>query len=113
MSVRPITPEDVAKLKQQITPDFVLEAFNEMIAQKWDGREAVVHQDDVVKLIRAKMANNAAVLDPEVRHENKIYDNNWLDVEPIYRAAGWAVEYDKPAYCETYRAFFTFKRKRS
>jgi hypothetical protein len=31
-----------------------------------------------------------------------------LDIEPIYREAGWIVEYDKPAYCENYDANFTF-----
>ena len=38
-----------------------------------------------------------------------LFDNNWLDIEPIYRRAGWVVEYDKPAYCEDYPATFTFK----
>jgi len=41
----------------------------------------------------------------------KIFENGWLDVEPIYREVGWNVEYDKPGYNETYEASFKFTRK--
>ncbi len=39
-----------------------------------------------------------------------VCDNHWLDVEDVYREAGWVVEYDKPGYCESYEATFTFKK---
>jgi hypothetical protein len=41
-----------------------------------------------------------------------VFDKGWLDVESIFRAEGWKVKYDKPAYCETYKAFFVFSRKK-
>ena len=40
-----------------------------------------------------------------------IYDNNWLDIEDIFREAGWKVTYDKPAYNESYDAYFKFEGK--
>ena len=36
----------------------------------------------------------------------------WLDVEGIYRKAGWDVEYDSPGYCEDYPATFKFRKKK-
>jgi len=39
----------------------------------------------------------------------EIFDKGWLNVEEVYRAAGWAVEYDKPGFNESYSATFTFK----
>lgn len=36
-------------------------------------------------------------------------DREHLDVEDVYRAAGWEVTYDKPGYNETYDATFTFR----
>lgn len=63
-------------------------------------------QDDVVNLICQKMGYDeykAAV--------NKVYEEHWLDVEDCYRAIGWAVNYDKPAYNETYPATFEFSKK--
>jgi hypothetical protein len=41
----------------------------------------------------------------------EVFDNQWLDIEDIYREAGWKVSYDKPAYNETYKAYFTFSRR--
>ena len=38
-----------------------------------------------------------------------IFEKHWLDFEDIYRKAGWFVNFDKPAYNETYDAFFEFK----
>jgi len=41
---------------------------------------------------------------------SEIINNGWLNIEEAYRAADWEVEYDKPAYNETYRAHFIFKK---
>lgn len=46
------------------------------------------------------------------RHQ--VFEKHWLDIETAYRQAGWEVEYDKPAYNETYGASWEFKHgKRS
>lgn len=97
--VRPIKPDDVVKAKKEGIPDAVFEAFNELIVQKFNGRSATVKQDDVVALLVAKGLNR-----------NDIFEKHWLDVEDVYRADGWKVEYNKPAYNEDYPATFTFKR---
>ena len=46
---------------------------------------------------------------PDEVNRQTIFKNSWLDIEPIYRRAGWLVKYDKPGYCENYLANFTFK----
>lgn len=94
--VKPITPEEVVSKKEEILPDFVFESFNYLIAQNWKGGSSSFKQDDVVNLIREKMSGD--------------FDIRWLDVEPVYRRAGWKVEYDKPGYCESYSATFTFRK---
>jgi len=98
--VRPIKPRDIAAEKKKTFPNAVLNSFNELIAQKYNGTSATIKQDDVVALMIRKG------LDRE-----EIFEKGWLDVEDIYRSAGWVVEYDKPVYNETYTAFFVFKRK--
>jgi hypothetical protein len=100
MSVRPITPSDAGE--KRVFPDGVLTAFNELIEANYDGGEAIVKQPDAVREIRRNM--NCTAQD--------VYDKGWLNVEDVYRAAGWKVEYDKPGYNENYTAFFRFKRKR-
>jgi hypothetical protein len=102
MAVKPISPKEAQRKKISSIPDEVFESFNELIAEKIRDGEAVVRQCDVVERICAKM--NCT--------KDLIFDKHWLDVEPRYEKEGWFVDYDKPAYCETYEATFTFKEKR-
>lgn len=92
-----ITPEDADKAREKSIPPEVFEAFNELIVADLDAYgTATVRQCDVEKAIRAKIGT---------------IEMRWLDVESSYRAAGWRVEYDKPAYNETYEPTFKFNRK--
>lgn len=100
--IKPITPEEVIKHKEETIPDFVFEAFNHMIKETFKSGSARVLQKDVVGYI---VKNNDNV------SSEKIYKNGWLDIEKIYRKHGWVVTYDKPAYNETYDAYFVFDKK--
>lgn len=104
MATKPISPKDVVSLKRDGIPDKVIEAFNELIAKSWNGGYAYVKQEEVVALIKAKTGLDSTT-------GGEIYANNWLDVEDIYRQAGWIVTYDKPGYNENYGASFQFKKK--
>jgi hypothetical protein len=99
----PIKPSDIVKAKQAVIPEEVYEAFNDQIAEKWSRNEAKVLQDDVVDAILAKFK---AAGKPILR--NAIFDRGWLDVEEVYRKAGWRVVFDKPGYNESYAAYFVF-----
>jgi len=102
LTSQPITPNEVVRLKEKILPNEVFDAFNELIAKKWNGRSSTVLQCEVVKLLKGKM---------QLEDTSIIFDNNWLDVEPVYRDAGWVVKYDKPGYNESYEASFKFTPK--
>lgn len=86
-------------LADRVFPDFVIQAFNECIAESQVNRSGIVLQKDVVKRIM-KLGN--------VRNSQKVFDEHWLDVEDHYRKAGWTVKFDKPAYNESYEARFEF-----
>jgi hypothetical protein len=99
--IEPISPSDVKK----IIPDFVIEAVNQLINEKWDGDEAIILQDDIMDMVSSD--------DPDIDKPSRgeVFDRHWLDFEDLYREKGWDVEYDKPAYNEFYKAKFIFKRK--
>lgn len=97
-NVRPLSPKEVVEKKINSIPDAVFEAFNDLIAKDFNSAYAIVKQKEVVKLLVEKGLK-----------EKDIYDNHWLDVEEVYRKAGWKVEYDKPAYNEDYDAYFEFR----
>jgi hypothetical protein len=95
--IKPISPEDLVML----VPDFVIEAVNELIIENWNGREARITQDSIIGRIISK----------ESISRDEIYRRNLLNFEPIFEEAGWEVTYDKPGYCESYKAYFLFKKK--
>ena len=102
-TVGPITPDDVVEAKEKIVPPAVFQAFNQLISEKWDGHHSKVLQHEAVALILSLM--------PELNgNDTLLVTKGWLDIEPVYRRAGWKVEYDKPAYNESYRAFFVFSK---
>jgi len=107
-NVKPISPSEVLEKKRDSMPEEMLEAVNELIVKKWNGREATFKQDDVLDLYFAKKGENNISM-----NRTKVFDNHWMDFEDIYRKEGWSVEYDKPAYNESYDATFTFKKKGS
>lgn len=93
---RLITPEEALSGKH--IPDFVFEAFNKWIAKTFNGRYAVVSQEDVVMEI---------LKNKDVKRD-KIFSEGWLNIEKAYKVAGWRVEYDKPGWDETGCASFKF-----
>lgn len=100
---KPIRPDEIGEAKKSIIPDTVIEAFNEEIAANYTNGKAKVLQKDVVERIRVKLKFNST---------HDIYKNGWLNVEELYRAEGWSVEYAKPiAYAgEEFEAYFEFKK---
>lgn len=113
-AVTPISPSDVGRAKVHHIPDVVFEAFNELIAVGFISHNSsiIINQDDVINLITEKMAERGEVDlgDPDAvaSLRRKIYDKKWLNIEEAYRAEGWDVFYDKPAYFENYSASFKF-----
>lgn len=99
---KPIKPHEVVAAKITTIPNGVIEAFNELIVKNWNGRSATIRQDDIVCLIKYKIAHVSS---------QDIYTKHWLDVEQLFESAGWKVEYDKPGYNESYPATFKFSKK--
>ena len=65
-----------------------------------------------------RFASKKAVVYPYIERtvfmditRDEVLRQKLLDVEPLYRKAGWQVEYDKHAYCENYEPFFIFSKK--
>jgi hypothetical protein len=103
MAVEPISPQGALDLKITNIPDVVIETVNMMLAEK-------MTKSGYVTLLQKDICDRICAASPGL-HNSMIYSNGWLDFEPFYEKAGWKVEYDKPAYCESYEANFKFSRK--
>lgn len=101
MIVQPIRPEDVTALQLEQFPPEVVQTFNTLIAENIAGGEAIVSQNDVIENLVLRGL-----------HRAQIYQKGWLNVEDMYRDAGWKVEYDRPGHDESYQAFFRFQAPR-
>lgn len=104
-----LTPGEARKKKKQYLesacwiPKDVLDSFDEMIVQCMDSSgSSKVYQKELIAHVVKK--GNVT--------ENAIFAGKFLDVEDYYRKRGWLVEYDKPAYCESYPAYYIFKAKK-
>ena len=106
-NIKLITPSEVDDVKTAKIPDAVFEAFNEMIAENWDGSQSIVKQPAVMLRVLEKLKQDF----PEITRQD-VFDKKWLDVEHFFRKAGWKVEYDKGAYYDTYDPYFTFEKGR-
>lgn len=105
MSTKLITPAEAKASAESTIPDAVFMVFNKLLAERYDRNGISIQEKEVVELILKG--------DPSLTSE-QLYKHHWLDVEPLYRKAGWKVDYDKPGYNETYEPswIFTPGRKR-
>ena len=93
-----ITPSEAKKLKVTVIPPEVIEVFNQLIVENLSGRTATVTQKEAARRIASKMNIPSG----------EVYNKKYLDVEDVFRGAGWKVEYDKPGYNEDYEATWKF-----
>jgi hypothetical protein len=101
LTVRPLSPGEVDDARAKSIPGEVIEIFNGLIAEKWNGVSATVDQGAAAQAIADKMGITTGVA----------FERGFLDIESIYRHAGWVVYYDKPGFNEDYLATFRFTRK--
>ncbi|WNL50712.1 hypothetical protein RPALISO_125 [Ruegeria phage RpAliso] len=96
----PVSPSEALALKQSLLPTAVTNVWDRLIASNLRSNESVVKQDDAVEALIPLTSEKTRAA---------VFASGWLEIEDIYRQAGWKVAYDKPSYCENYPATFTFK----
>lgn len=98
-----ITPDEVRKSRKDYIPEVIFNEINKLIVENFDGIESKVYQEDIIN----RVCNSETGLT-----SSKIFERHYLDIEDFYKEAGWRVTYDKPAYCESYKAYFVFRAVR-
>lgn len=101
--MKPITPKEAATNTLNSISPLMIQAVNECIITHLSNGVAAIEQSTIINRF------NELSAEPFVFSKNR----QWLDFEPLFEKAGWEVEYDKPAYNESYESKFTFKSKKS
>lgn len=106
-NVKPISPVEAENEHRDTIPDSIIRAFNTLIIKNYEpiNKTSIVKQCEILDMVCG---------DPDcgMLKRDDVFDNHWLDVEDIYREQGWDVIYDKPAYNESYDAYFVFSVKK-
>lgn len=100
---KPLSPDEIGTFAANAFPEYVFEAVNTLLARNTNGK---LYQNKVIEEIIDQASLKGVDLD-----RSDIFNKGYLDFEEAYRAVGWKVTYDKPAYCESYEPHFIFKRK--
>lgn len=106
--MKPFTPDEALTCKIDAIPGFVIQAVNELLAQRFDGGSCIIKQEEVIE--RAQGIAQASDAPEDWSNRRSFYDKHWLDFEGVYCQFGWKVTYDKPGYCENYDPYFKFER---
>lgn len=110
--IQPIKPSEIIQKKTDYIPDEMFKAINDLIVMKWNGDSATIKQIEIVNAYLDNLELSEHPLEINRKTEkDKIFNNHWLDIEDIYRNAGWKVDYDKPGYNESYEPLFVFSKK--
>lgn len=103
----PLSPEEIFKFKAEVTPKFVYDAVNELIAETINGSTASFLFRTLRLRISDKMADLAEFRNTDFSDRVAVIDSRgWLNVENAYRAKGWNVTVDKT---DEGIGFFVFK----
>lgn len=103
---KPLTPVEALSAKTGNIPAFVVEAANELLVKNLSlqGR-ATIKLPDLIDLAVAKAEQACAGVSRQTMIENK-----WFDIEPLFRSAGWKVDFEKTSYADPHPSYFTFQR---
>ncbi len=95
--VGPIKPEDV---KVAPIPEEVIHVFNDLIQKHWDGEGATIEQGKVLQVVSLAMGIS----------KDEVLDRNYLNIEEIYREAGWKVIYHSQTSVDDLLPWFSFSK---
>lgn len=106
-----IKPNEVLAKVAHAIPDYVIEVFNDLIKKSFNGYSATVKLEDAkVAVTQAIVRNN-----PEIPHMDHslarqfMEERRYMDVEPVFRDAGWKVEFNKKCIGDNFDSHFVFK----
>jgi protein associated with RNAse G/E len=95
--MKAITPKEALSKRRDLIPSKVIESFNELIVEGFDGHKATVYQHKVKQRICSKLSIN-----------EDFFKHEWLNIESMFREQGWTIFYKRPDRDESFDIHFIF-----
>ena len=110
-NIQPFSPAEARKAKVFFLPKELIQAVNELLAERYkDNGDIRITLKDVKARCRKILG-----IDDMFSSDDPM--NDWpssvWDFESAYESGGWKVSYDKPGYNESYDGFYIFKKGKS
>lgn len=99
--VTPLSPKDLKESVDKAIPSFVIRAVNKLLKKDFRGGEVIIRKKDLLSEIKKIKEISDA----------ELYDNKWLDFEPIFRKNGWNVAFESPDRDQSFDDYFKFNPK--
>lgn len=104
MKTTPITPEEIKNVIEDITPDFVIEAVNNLLKEKYRG-------EYIIKITGKEVLREILRCSPADITEEIIYEKKYLNFELLYEKYGWIIKWISPDLDESFTPYYEIKRK--
>jgi len=88
-TINPISKDQAISAHVENIPDSIIDAVNKLLIKYVEPNGVtIIHVDDILAI--------ACSDDPDSGKptRNEVYDNRWLDIEPLYRKLGWKVSFE-------------------
>ena len=105
-----ITPEEAEKARKSSIPDYVFQAFNELLTENFYNVGTIIYQHEALKRILSLYPS--IIENDKDSIVNSLFVNHWLDVEKFYERSGWEVTFYEPSYYEDFDPYYKFIPKK-
>lgn len=109
MDIKPFSPAEAKDAKSSHLPRELLQAVNELLAERYKDYGSIHIKLKDVKA-RCEKILGIDEMFSGVSPMDAWPEGVW-DFEPVYRKAGWRVNYDGPGYDESYDGYYIFDQK--
>lgn len=98
-NVKPLSPKNLKNNIENVIPSVVIQAVNNLLKENYCGKSITITQKNLISEIK-KLDNTIT--------NAKLFDNHWLDFEPLFRKNGWKVVYESPDRDQSFDEYFIF-----
>jgi hypothetical protein len=105
-NIKPFSPTEACANKVLAIPKEIIQAVNELLAERYNDRAAIhITLKEVKARCRKILGIDGLSSDGD---EVDAWPSSFWDFEPVYRDQGWTVDYDRPTHNESYDGYYIF-----
>lgn len=99
-TINPISKDQAIFAHLENIPDSIIDAVNKLLIKHVEPNGVtIIYVNDILDIVCSDDPDSGKPT------RNEVYDNRWLDIEPLYRELGWKVSFEET---DAGTGFFSF-----